>query len=136
MTSLKEIRINKSTSLSKTSKSLIIKEEIEKKIFTSKILKKNISGYKFLKKSKSNNQLLWSIAGIITAVITWQISTTNYISIYGSILLVILSLFLYFDYVLQKEKILITIFLYGNTIEFDTDNNEIDLIEEFLKKIN
>ena len=136
MTSLKEIRINKSTSLSKTSKSLIIKEEIEKKIFTSKILKKNISGYKFLKKSKSNNQLLWSIAGMITAVITWQISTTNYISIYGSILLVILSLFLYFDYVLQKEKILITIFLYGNTIEFQTDDNEIDSIEEFLKKIN
>ncbi|MFL2642583.1 MAG: hypothetical protein ACJ0GV_03575 [Dehalococcoidia bacterium] len=136
MTSLKEIRINKSTSLSKTSKSLIIKEEIEKKIFTSKILKKNISGYKFLKKSKSNNQLLWSIAGIITAVITWQISTTNYISIYGSIILVIISLFLYFDYVLQREKILITIFLYGNTIEFQTDDNEIDSIEEFLKKIN
>jgi len=136
MTSLKEIRINKSTSLSKTSKSLIIKEEIEKKIFTSKILKKNISGYKFLKKSKSNNQLLWSIAGMITAVITWQISTTNYISIYGSIILVIISLFLYFDYVLQREKILITIFLYGNTIEFQTDDNEIDLIEEFLKKIN
>lgn len=136
MTSLKEIRINKSTSLSKTSKSLIIKEEIEKKIFTSKILKKNISGYKFLKKSKSNNQLLWSIAGMITAVITWQISTTNYISIYGSIILVIISLFLYFDYVLQREKILITIFLYGNTIEFQTDDNEIDSIEEFLKKIN
>ena len=136
MTSLKEIRINKSTSLSKTSKSLIIKEEIEKKIFKSKILKKNISGYKFLKKSKSNNQLLWSIAGIITAVITWQISTTNYISIYGSIILVIISLFLYFDYVLQREKILITIFLYGNTIEFQTDDNEIDSIEEFLKKIN
>ena len=136
MTSPKEIRINKSTSLSKTSKSLIIKEEIEKKIFTSKILKKNISGYKFLKKSKSNNQLLWSIAGIITAVITWQISTTNYISIYGSIILVIISLFLYFDYVLQREKILITIFLYGNTIEFQTDDNEIDSIEEFLKKIN
>ena len=136
MTLPKEIRINKSTSLSKTSKSLIIKEEIEKKIFTSKILKKNISGYKFLKKSKSNNQLLWSIAGIITAVITWQISTTNYISIYGSIILVIISLFLYFDYVLQREKILITIFLYGNTIEFQTDDNEIDSIEEFLKKIN
>ena len=136
MTLPKEIRINKSTSLSKTSKSLIIKEEIEKKIFTSKFLKKNISGYKFSKKSKSNNQLLWSIAGIITALITWQISTTNYISIYGSILLVTLSLFLYFDYVLQREKILITIFLYGNTIVFQVDDNEIDLIEEFLKKIN
>ena len=136
MTLPKEIRINKSTSLSKTSKSLIIKEEIEKKIFTSKILKKNISGYKFSKKSKSNNQFLWSIAGIITAIITWQISTTNYISIYGSILLVTLSLFLYFDYVLQREKILITIFIYGNTIEFLADDNEIDLIEEFMKKIN
>ena len=136
MTLPKEIRINKSTSLSKTSKSLIIKEEIEKKIFTSKILKKNISGYKFSKKSKSNNQLLWSIAGIITAIITWQISNTNYISIYGSILLVIISLFLYFDYVLQREKILITIFIYGNTIEFLADDNEIDLIEEFMKKIN
>tara|TARA_E500000331_G_scaffold126801_1_gene124408 strand:+ start:367 stop:777 length:411 start_codon:yes stop_codon:yes gene_type:complete len=136
MTSPKEIRINKSTSLSKTSKSLIIKEEIEKKIFTSKFLKKNISGYKFFKKSKSSNQLLWSIAGIITAIITWQISNTNYISIYGSILLVIISLFLYFDYVLQREKILITIFIYGNTIEFLADDNEIDLIEEFMKKIN
>ena len=136
MTSQNQIRINKSTTISKTSKSLIINEEIEKKVLTSKILKKSITGYKFIKKNKSNNQLLWSIAGIITALITWQISSSNYISIYGSILLVIISLFLYLDHVLQREKIIVTIFLNGNTIEFQTDNNEIDLVEEFFKKIN
>ena len=79
---------------------------------------------------------LWSIAGIIIALITWQISSSNYISIYGSILLVTISLFLYFDHVLQREKIMVTVFLNGNTIEFETDNNEIDLVEEFFKKIN
>ena len=136
MTSQNQIRINKSTTISKTSKSLIINEEIEKKVLTSKILKKSITGYKFIKKNKSHHQLLWSIAGIIIALITWQISSSNYISIYGSILLVTISLFLYFDHVLQREKIMVTIFLNGNTIEFQTDNNEIDLVEEFFKKIN
>ena len=136
MTSKNQIRINKHTTISKTSKSLIINEEIEKKVLTSKILKKSITGYKFIKKNKSNHQLLWSIAGIIIALITWQISSSNYISIYGSILLVTISLFLYFDHVLQREKIMVTIFLNGNTIEFQTDNNEIDLVEEFFKKIN
>ena len=136
MTSQNKIRINKSTTISKTSKSLIINEEIEKKVLTSKILKKSITGYKFIKKNKSNHQLLWSIAGIIIALITWQISSSNYISIYGSILLVTISLFLYFDHVLQREKIMVTIFLNGNTVEFQTDNNEIDLVEEFFKKIN
>lgn len=136
MTSKNQIRINKSTTISKTSKSLIINEEIEKKVLSSKILKKSITGYKFIKKNKSNHQLLWSIAGIIIALITWQISSSNYISIYGSILLVIISLFLYFDHVLQREKIMVMIFLNGNTIEFQTDNNEIDSVEEFFKKIN
>ena len=136
MTSQNQIRINKSTTIYKTSKSLIINEEIEKKVLTSKILKKSITGYKFIKKNKSNQQLLWSIAGIIIALITWQISSSNYISIYGSILLVTISLFLYFDHVLQREKIMVMIFLNGNTIEFQTDNNEIDLVEEFFKKIN
>ena len=136
MTSQNQIRINKSTTISKTSKSLIINEEIEKKVLTSKILKKSITGYKFIKKNKSNQQLLWSIAGIIIALITWQISSSDYISIYGSILLVTIPLFLYFDHVLQREKIMVMIFLNGNTIEFQTDNNEIDLVEEFFKKIN
>ena len=136
MTSQNQIRINKSTTIYKTSKSLIINEEIEKKVLTSKILKKSITGYKFIKKNKSNQQLLWSIAGIIIALITWQISSSDYISIYGSILLVTISLFLYFDHVLQREKIMVTIFLNGNTVEFQTDNNEIDLVEEFFKKIN
>ena len=136
MTSQNQIRINKSTTISKTSKSLIINEEIEKKVLTSKILKKSITGYKFIKKNKSNQQLLWSIAGIIIALITWQISSSDYISIYGSILLVTISLFLYFDHVLQREKIMVTIFLNGNTVEFQTDDNEIDLVEEFFKKIN
>ena len=136
MTSQNQIRINKSTTIYKTSKSLIINEEIEKKVLTSKILKKSITGYKFIKKNKSNHQLLWSIAGIIIALITWQISSSNFISIYGSILLVIISLFLYFDHVLQREKIMVTIFLNGNTIEFQTDKHEIDLVEEFFKKIN
>ena len=136
MTSQNQIRINKSTTIYKTSKSLIINEEIEKKVLTSKILKKSITGYKFIKKNKSNHQLLWSIAGIVIALITWQISSSNYISIYGSILLVTISLFLYFDHVLQREKIMVTIFLNGNTVEFQTDDNEIDLVEEFFKKVN
>ena len=136
MTSPKEIIVNNNVIISKTTKSLIVKEEIEKRIYTSKILKKNITGYQFTKKSKSNNQLFWSIAGIITALITWQISSTTFISIYGSILLVAISLFLYFDYVLQKDKIMIKIYLQGNSIEFQTENSEVDLVEDFLKKIN
>ena len=47
-----------------------------------------------------------------------------------------ISLFLYFDYVLQKDKIMVKIYLEGNVIEFQTVNSDIDSVEEFLKKIN
>ena len=57
-------------------------------------------------------------------------------SIYGSILLVTISLFLYFDYILQKDKIMVKIYLQGNVIEFQTENSNVNSVEEFLKKIN
>ena len=132
----KEIKINGNTSFSKTSKSLIISEEIDEKIFTSKILKKDISGYKFSKKSKSNNQLWWALAGLITAVIAWQVSTTNYVTIYGSIILLVISFFLYLDHVLQKDKLILTIYFNGNNIDFHTEEEDLEETDEFLKKIN
>tara|TARA_B100000902_G_C27301353_1_gene913001 strand:- start:1088 stop:1498 length:411 start_codon:yes stop_codon:yes gene_type:complete len=136
MTTSKETKINRHTSFSKTSKSLIIKEEIDEKVFTSKILKKDITGYKFSKRSKSNNQLWWALIGLITAVITWQVSNTNYIAIYGSIILLVISFFLYFDHVLQKDKLLLTIFFNGNSIDFHADEEDFETTDDFLKKIN
>ena len=132
----KEIKINGNTSFSKTSKSLIISEEVDEKIFTSKILKKDISGYKFSKKSKGNNQLWWALAGLITAVIAWQVSTTNYVAIYGSIILLVISFFLYLDHVLQKDKLILTIYFNGNNIDFHTEEEDLEETDEFLKKIN
>ena len=50
MTSNSELKINKNTSASKTTKFLIIKEEVDEQILTSKILKKSITGHDLKKK--------------------------------------------------------------------------------------
>ena len=99
MTSGSELKINKNTTASKTAKFLIIKEEVDEQILTSKILKKSITGHNLNKKGKNNNQLWWAVAGTIISIITWQISSETLISIYGSIILILISLFLYFDYI-------------------------------------
>ena len=110
MTSNAELKINKNTIASKTTKFLIINEEIDEKILTSKFLKKAITGHNLSKKSKNNNQLWWAILGVIISILTWQLSSETFISIYGSIILILISLFLYIDYIFQKEKILLKIF--------------------------
>ena len=68
MTSRSELKINKNTYASKTTKFLIIKEEVDKKILTSKILKKSITGHDLNKKGKNNNQLWWAVAGTIISL--------------------------------------------------------------------
>ena len=134
MTSNSELKINKNTSASKTTKFLIIKEEVDEQILTSKILKKSITGHDLKKKGKNNNQLWWAIGGTIISIITWQISSETFISIYGSIILIIISLFLYFDYIFQKEKISLRIFFGGNFISYVLEN-EIKDVEDFFKNL-
>lgn len=134
MTSKTELKVNKNTIASKTTKFLIINEEIDEKILTSKILKKAITGHNLSKKSKNNNQLWWAITGVIISILTWQLSSETFISIYGSIILILISLFLYIDYIFQKEKILLKIFFNGNFISY-TIEEEIDEIEDFFKNL-
>ena len=134
MTSKTELKVNKNTIASKTTKFLIINEEIDEKILTSKILKKAITGHNLSKKSKNNNQLWWAITGVIISILTWQLSSETFISIYGSIILILISLFLYIDYIFQKEKILLKIFFSGNFISYTIDE-EVDEIENFFKNL-
>ncbi|MEE2620307.1 MAG: hypothetical protein VYD40_00770 [Chloroflexota bacterium] len=134
MTSNAELKINKNTIASKTTKFLIINEEIDEKILTSKFLKKAITGHNLSKKSKNNNQLWWAILGVIISILTWQLSSETFISIYGSIILILISLFLYIDYIFQKEKILLKIFFNGNFISYTIDE-EVDEIENFFKNL-
>ena len=134
MTSNAELKINKNTIASKTTKFLIINEEIDEKILTSKFLKKAITGHNLSKKSKNNNQLWWAILGVIISILTWQLSSETFISIYGSIILILISLFLYIDYIFQKEKILLKIFFSGNFICYTFDE-EVDEIENFFKNL-
>ena len=134
MTSNAELKINKNTIASKTTKFLIIYEEIDEKILTSKILKKSITGHNLSKKSKNNNQLWWAITGVIISILTWQLSSETFISIYGSIILILISLFLYIDYIFQKEKILLKIFFSGNLISYIIDE-EVNEIESFFKNL-
>ena len=105
-----------------------------KKILTSKFLKKAITGHNLSKKSKNNNQLWWAILGVIISILTWQLSSETFISIYGSIILILISLFLYIDYIFQKEKILLKIFFSGNFISYTIDE-EVDEIENFFKNL-
>ena len=134
MTSNAELKINKNTIASKTTKFLIINEEIDEKILTSKFLKKAITGHNLSKKGKNNNQLWWAILGVIISILTWQLSSETFISIYGSIILILISLFLYIDYIFQKEKILLKIFFNGNFISYTIDE-EVDEIENFFKNL-
>ena len=134
MTSNAELKINKNTIASKTTKFLIINEEIDEKILTSKFLKKAITGHNLSKKSKNNNQLWWAILGVIISILTWQLSSETFVSIYGSIILILISLFLYIDYIFQKEKILLKIFFSGNFICYTFDE-EVDEIENFFKNL-
>ena len=134
MTANSELKINKSTSITKTTKFLIIKEEVDEKILTSKILKKSIIGHNLTKKGKNNNQFWWAISGIIISILTWQLSTETFISIYGSIFLVLISLFLYIDYIFQKEKISLRIFFNGNYVSYILED-QINEIENFLKNL-
>ncbi len=134
MTANTELKINKSTSITKTTKFLIIKEEVDEKILTSKILKKSIIGHNLTKKGKNNNQFWWAISGIIISILTWQLSTETFISIYGSIFLVLISLFLYIDYIFQKEKISLRIFFNGNYVSYVMED-QINEIENFLKNL-
>lgn len=134
MTSNAELKINKNTIASKTTKFLIINEEIDEKILTSKFLKKAITGHNLSKKSKNNNQLWWAILGVIISILTWQLSSETFISIYGSIILILISLFLYIDYIFQKEKILLKIFFSGNLISYIIDE-EVNEIESFFKNL-
>ena len=134
MTSNAELKVNKNTIASKTTKFLIIYEEIDEKILTSKILKKSITGHNLSKKSKNNNQLWWAITGVIISILTWQLSSETFISIYGSIILILISLFLYIDYIFQKEKILLKIFFSGNLISYIIDE-EVNEIESFFKNL-
>ena len=126
MTSGSELKINKNTTASKTAKFLIIKEEVDEQILTSKILKKSITGHNLNKKGKNNNQLWWAVAGTIISIITWQISSETLISIYGSIILILISF--------QKEKISLRIFFSGNFISYVLEN-EINEIEDFFKNL-
>ena len=134
MTSKTELKVNKNTIASKTTKFLIINEEIDEKILTSKFLKKTITGHNLSKKSKNNNQLWWAILGVIISILTWQLSSETFISIYGSIILILISLFLYIDYIFQKEKILLKIFFSGNFISYIIEE-EVDEIENFFKNL-
>ena len=113
---------------------MIIKEEVDEKILTSKILKKSIIGHNLTKKGKNNNQFWWAISGIIISILTWQLSTETFISIYGSIFLVLISLFLYIDYIFQKEKISLRIFFNGNYVSYVMED-QINEIENFLKNL-
>ena len=134
MTTRTELQINHNTFVSKTSKFLIIKEEIDENILTSKILKKSITGHNLTRKNKSNIQLWWVILGLIVSILTWQLSTEAFISIYGSIILVLISLFLYVDYIFQKGKIVLGIFFNGNGLNFVVED-QIEEIEEFFNKL-
>ena len=97
-------------------------------------MKKTITGHNLSKKSKNNNQLWWAILGVIISILTWQLSSETFISIYGSIILILISLFLYIDYIFQKEKILLKIFFSGNFISYTIDE-EVDEIENFFKNL-
>ena len=134
MTTNNELKINKDIKVSKNSKFLLIKRENDSNVLITKILKKSLTAHEFKNKNKNLNQLWWAITGIIISILTWQLSSEAVISIYGSIILILISLFLYLDYIFQKEKIVLRIFFNGSFLDLVL-NEEIEEIEEFFDKL-
>ena len=84
---------------------------------------------------KYNKQAIWAISGFLLAILVWQISSVPIISIVGSIILVLVSLFLSLDYIFAKSKISLILYINGKDFVEEVKHENIDEIQNFLSKL-
>tara|TARA_B100001029_G_scaffold68438_1_gene55717 strand:- start:3888 stop:4310 length:423 start_codon:yes stop_codon:yes gene_type:complete len=131
----KETELRKGVVLYKSAKGVRFEKNIENNDLISEIKLNEINGYELSFNKKDNSQAIWAIAGFMLAILVWQLSSAPIISIVGSIILVLVSLFLSLDYIFAKPKISLILYVNGKDISEDIDHKNIDEIKEFFKTL-
>ena len=131
----KETQLRKGVVLYKSTKGIRLEKNIENNNLVSEIKLNEINGYELSPNNKDNSQAMWAIAGFLLAILVWQLSSVPMISIAGSIILVLVSLFLSLDYIFAKTRISLILYINGKDLREEIDDENIDEIREFLKTL-
>ena len=120
----KTAKLNKDLIITATSRFITIEDNDGAK--KSKFKTKEFNGYAIEEELKDSKEVWWSFAGLILSIIVWQLSSVPAISIGGSIILVLISLFLFVDYMFTESKIKLIIYIGGNEYSeiFERENNK------------
>tara|TARA_B110000438_G_scaffold213008_1_gene205170 strand:- start:1414 stop:1815 length:402 start_codon:yes stop_codon:yes gene_type:complete len=131
MANIKTARLNKNLIITATSKFISIEDNDGGK--KSRFKTKELNGYSIEEEVKDTKEIWWSFSGLILSIIVWQLSSVPVISIGGSIILVIVSLFLFVDYIFAEPKTKLIIFIGGSeyyeTFERENITEIMSLIE-------
>jgi hypothetical protein len=133
MANIKTARLNKDLIITATSKFISIEDAYGVK--KSRFKTKELNGYSIEEEAKDSKEIWWAFVGLILSIIVWQLSSVPVISIGGSIILVILSLFLFADYTLTKSKPKLIIFIGGNEYSEIFERENMTEIMSFIESV-
>jgi hypothetical protein len=131
----KGIELREGLTLYKSTKGIRLEKNIENNNLISEIKLNEINGYELSFNKKDNSQAIWAMAGFLLAILVWQLSSVPIISIVGSIILVLVSLFLSLDYIFAKAKISLILYVNGKDFIEEIEHENIDEIQNFLSKL-
>jgi len=131
----KGIELREDLTLYRSTKGIRLEKNIENNNLISEIKLNAINGYKLSSNKKDNSQAIWAIAGFLLAILVWQLSSAPIISIIGSIILVLVSLFLSLDYIFAKAKISLILYINGKDFIEEIEHENIDEIQSFLSTL-
>ena len=129
------IQLREDLTILKTTKGIRFEKNIENNNLITEIKLNDINGYELSLNKKDNAQAIWAISGFLLAILVWQISSVPIISIVGSIILVLVSLFLSLDYIFAKSKISLILYINGKDFVEEVKHENIDEIQNFLRKL-
>lgn len=134
-TKKKEIQLNKSVTLFKSNRGIKFEKQVEGNNLISEYNLKDLNGYEIALAKKDNSEGWWALAGFLLAIIVWQVSSVPIISIVGSIILIIISLFLVLDYLFSKRKIILCFSICGKEHNEFIDLENIEQTKDFLNSL-
>ena len=131
----KGIELRAGLTLYKSAKGIRFEKNIENNNLISEIKLNEINGYELSFNKKDNSQAIWAMAGFLLAILVWQLSSVPIISIVGSIILVLVSLFLSLDYIFAKAKISLILYINGKDFIEEVERENIDEIQSLLSTL-
>ncbi|MEC7880777.1 MAG: hypothetical protein VX590_02140 [Chloroflexota bacterium] len=131
----KGIELREGLILYKSTKGIRFEKNIENNNLISEIKLNEINGYELSFNKKDNSQAIWAISGFLLSILVWQLSSVPIISIVGSIILVLVSLFLSLDYIFAKAKISLILYVNGKDFIEEVERENIDEIQGFLSTL-